>query len=66
MIEKLTITLEMIRRRDLAAIAALVRAHHHQLRGYVAAICADVGVVDDVAQEVFVRALERLDSVADL
>jgi RNA polymerase sigma-70 factor, ECF subfamily len=60
------VTLAQIRQRDSLAIAALVRQHHRQLRGYVIAICADIGAADDLSQEVFVRALQRLDRVADL
>lgn len=59
------VTLDKIHRRDPEAIAELVRLHQRQLRGYVAALSADVGVVDDLAQEVFVRALRRLDCVVD-
>src|SRR5262245_56167861 len=61
-----TVTLEQIRERNPEAIAELVRRHHRQLRGYVAAISVDPGAVDDLSQEVFVRALQRLDRVADL
>jgi RNA polymerase sigma-70 factor, ECF subfamily len=66
MADALTLTLEKIKRRDEDAIAELVRTHHRQLRGYVAAISADLGAVDDISQDVFLRALERLDRVADL
>ncbi|HYG77010.1 MAG TPA: sigma-70 family RNA polymerase sigma factor [Planctomycetota bacterium] len=62
----LIVTLESIRRRDPSAIAELVKQHHRQLRGYVAAISADLSSVDDISQEVFLRALERLDHVSDL
>jgi RNA polymerase sigma-70 factor, ECF subfamily len=58
--------LERIRKRDPQAVADLVHEHHLQLRGYVAALCADVYAIDDLAQEVFVRALQNLDNVADL
>ena|ERR1043165_3276925 len=58
--------LERIRKRDPQAVADLVLQHHLQLRAYVAALCADVSTIDDLAQEVFVRALQKLDSVADL
>jgi len=57
------VTPEAVRRRDPQAIAALVRPHHRALRGYVAALSADLAAVDDLTQEVFVRALERLDRV---
>jgi RNA polymerase sigma-70 factor (ECF subfamily) len=61
-----SVTLAQIQQRDPEAVAELVRRHHRQLRGYVAALCADVGAVDDLSQEVFVRALQRLDRIADL
>ena len=66
MIENLQVTLEKIRRRDEAAVAALVAAHHLNLRGYVAAISTNVESVDDMAQEVFLRALQRLDRIENL
>jgi RNA polymerase sigma-70 factor (ECF subfamily) len=59
-------TLARICRRDPRAVADLVHEHHLPLRGYVAALCADVYAIDDLAQEVFVRALQKLDNVADL
>jgi len=66
MAESLQVTLEKIRRRDEAAIAELVTAHHHSLRGYVAALSASIDSIDDLAQEVFLRALQRLDRVENL
>jgi RNA polymerase sigma-70 factor, ECF subfamily len=63
---ELDVTLEKIRRHDDDAIAELVRSHHRQLRGYVAALSADVNAIDDISQEVFLRALERLDRITDL
>jgi RNA polymerase sigma-70 factor, ECF subfamily len=66
MSERPAVTLELIRQRDPEAVAELVRHHHRQLRGYVAALCVDVNAVDDLSQEVFVRALQHLDRVADL
>jgi RNA polymerase sigma-70 factor (ECF subfamily) len=65
MADALTV-LEKIKRRDEEAIAELVRSHHRQVRGYVAAISADISAVDDISQDVFLRALERLDRVSDL
>ncbi len=60
------VTLERIRNRDPEAIGALVKAHHRRLRGYVAALSMDLDAVDDLAQEAFLRTLERLDRVEDL
>ena len=50
---------------DRPAIAALVRSSHRQLRAFVASLLLDPNDVDDVAQEVFLRALERLDKVSE-
>jgi RNA polymerase sigma-70 factor (ECF subfamily) len=59
--------LEAIRRREPSAVAALVSAHQRRLRGFVAVLCShDLQAVDDLAQEVFLRALRRLDRVTDL
>jgi len=44
----------------------LVRRHQRQLRAYVAAICADLGAVDDLAQEVFLRAFQAIDRLASV
>jgi RNA polymerase sigma-70 factor (ECF subfamily) len=46
--------------RDPEAVEALVRTHHRSLRGYVAALCHDSAAVDDLSQEVFVRALRMI------
>jgi RNA polymerase sigma-70 factor (ECF subfamily) len=66
MADSLQETLEKIRRRDETAIAELVAAHHRGLRGYVAALSASVDAIDDLSQEVFLRALQRLDRIQDL
>lgn len=66
MTDSLNITLDQIRRRDEGAIEALIAAHHQNLRGYIAAISTNVEAVDDVAQEVFLRAIQRLDRVESL
>jgi DNA-directed RNA polymerase specialized sigma24 family protein len=55
------ITLDACRRREPEALAELVRRHQRQLRAYVAAICADLEAVDDLAQEVFLRAFQAID-----
>lgn len=66
MLESPALALEALRRRDPEVVAELVRAHHRALRGYVAALSADLEAVDDLSQEVFLRALQRLDRVRDL
>lgn len=60
------ITLDACRGRQPEALAELVRRHQRQLRAYVAAICADLGAVDDLAQEVFLRAFQAIDRLADV
>jgi RNA polymerase sigma-70 factor, ECF subfamily len=66
MSKNLDVTLEKIRQRDDAAISQLVSTHHQNLRGFVAALYADIDAVDDIAQEVFLRAIQRLDRVENL
>jgi RNA polymerase sigma-70 factor (ECF subfamily) len=67
MAENTEFTLNAIRRREPSAVAALVQAHQRRLRGFVAVLCShDLQAVDDVAQEVFLRALRLLDRVTDL
>ena len=51
---------------DRKAVSALVRACHRPLRAFVATMLLGSQDVDDVAQEVFLRALERLDRVTDV
>jgi RNA polymerase sigma-70 factor (ECF subfamily) len=59
-------TLDACRRREREALAELVRRHQRQLRAYVAAICADLGAVDDLAQEVFLRAFQAIERLTDV
>jgi len=60
------VSLDALRRRAPDAVTALVRLHHRALRGFVAMLCPDLDAVDDLAQEVFLRALQRLDRLHDL
>jgi len=60
------ITLDACRRREPEALAELVRRHQRQLRAYVGTICADLGAVDDLAQEVFLRAFQAIDRLAEV
>ena len=57
--------LEAAKSGDRHAISALVRTWHRPLRAFVAAMLLGSQDTDDVAQEVFLRALERLDRVTD-
>lgn len=54
---------ESARSGDRHAIAVLVRSSHRPLRAFVASLLLDTNDVDDVSQEVFLRALERLGKV---
>lgn len=54
---------DFARRGDRSAIALLVRSCHRSLRAFVASLLLDINDVDDVSQEVFLRALERLNKV---
>jgi RNA polymerase sigma-70 factor (ECF subfamily) len=60
------VALDACRRREPEALAELVRRHQRQLRAYVAAISADLGAVDDLAQEVFLRAFQAIERLSDV
>ena len=47
----------------LPAQNQLIESHQRMLRGFVAVLCSDLSVSDDLAQEVFLRTLRRLDRV---
>ncbi len=49
----------------LPAQNQLVESYQRMLRGFVATLCADLSVSDDLAQEVFLRGLRLLDRVED-
>jgi RNA polymerase sigma-70 factor (ECF subfamily) len=59
------VVFDAARSGDRDAIAALVRDWHRPIRAFVGALLLGSQDVDDVAQEVFLRALERLDRVTD-
>ncbi len=48
---------------DLQAQTAFVRLYQGEVRAFVAMLTADLAAVDDLAQETFLRALDRLDRV---
>ena len=50
---------------DLQAQTALVRFYQGQVRSFVSMLTADLSAVDDLAQETFLRVLDRLDRVRD-
>jgi RNA polymerase sigma-70 factor (ECF subfamily) len=60
------VTLDRIRKRDPAMLESLVGRHQRRLRGFIAILGLDTAAVDDVAQEVFLRAFRCLDRVEDL
>jgi RNA polymerase sigma-70 factor (ECF subfamily) len=49
----------------LPAQSQLVESHQRMLRGFVAVLCADLSVSDDLAQEAFLRGLRLLNRVED-
>lgn len=49
----------------LPAQGQLVESHQRMLRGFVAVLCADLSVSDDLAQETFLRGLRLLNRVED-
>ncbi len=53
----------LARQGNLEAQSQLVEFHQQMLRSFVAALNADPNSSDDLAQEVFIRALHRLDRV---
>lgn len=53
----------LARQGNLLAQSQLVEFHQQMLRSFVAALNADPNSSDDLAQEVFIRALHRLDRV---
>lgn len=50
--------------RDQAAFAELVRRHQSRLRGWLRQLTRSAAAADDVAQETFIRAWERLHTFA--
>jgi len=63
---EIALTLEAVRARRPEALATLVGLHQRRLRGFVAVLWPDLGAVDDLAQEVFLRALRLVDRIEDL
>ncbi len=50
---------------ETASLSITAPDNQRMVQSYVAALCRDPGAVDDLAQEVFVRALERIDRLHD-
>jgi RNA polymerase sigma-70 factor (ECF subfamily) len=48
--------------RDSGSFGVLVSRHQSRVRGYLRHLCGDYSVADDLAQETFIRAWDRLTS----
>jgi RNA polymerase sigma-70 factor (ECF subfamily) len=57
--------LERARRGEVDAFAELVRAHHPSVRVFLASHLRDAGAIDDLVQDVFLRAFDRLGTLRD-
>jgi RNA polymerase sigma-70 factor (ECF subfamily) len=57
--------LERARRGEVDAFAELVRAHHPSVRVLLASHLRDAGAIDDLVQDVFLRAFDRLSTLRD-
>ena len=57
--------LERARRGEVDAFAELVRAHHPAVRVFLASHLRDAGAIDDLVQDVFLRAFDRLSTLRD-
>jgi RNA polymerase sigma-70 factor (ECF subfamily) len=57
--------LERARRGEVDAFADLVRAHHPAVRVFLASQLRDHGAMDDLVQDVFLRAFDRLSTLRD-
>jgi RNA polymerase sigma-70 factor, ECF subfamily len=57
--------LERVRLGDIEAFSQLVRLHHPGVRVFIGAQVRDPSVLDDLVQDVFLRALQGLDTLRD-
>src|SRR5688572_9187586 len=57
--------LERARRGEVDAFADLVRAHHPAVRVFLASHLRDAGAIDDLVQDVFLRAFDRLNTMRE-
>src|SRR5687768_12759678 len=57
--------LERARRGEVDAFSELVRAHHPAVRVFLASHLRDASVIDDLVQDVFLRAFDRLQTLRD-
>ena len=57
--------LERARGGDVDAFAALVRQHHAGIRVFIGAHVRDAAILDDLVQDVFLRALQGLGTLRD-
>ncbi|WP_009962824.1 sigma-70 family RNA polymerase sigma factor [Verrucomicrobium spinosum] len=56
-------TLQRAQAGELKAQAAFVQFYQREVRAFVSMLTADLASVDDLAQETFLRALDRLDRI---
>jgi len=57
--------LERARRGEVEAFAELVRTYHPTVRVFLAGHLRDPGAIDDLVQDVFLRAFDRLETLRD-
>lgn len=57
--------LDRARRGEVDAFAELVRAHHPSVRVFLSAQLRDPSAIDDLVQDVFLRAFDRLNTLRD-
>jgi RNA polymerase sigma-70 factor, ECF subfamily len=57
--------LERARRGEVDAFSDLVRAHHPAVRVFLSSHLRDTGAIDDLVQDVFLRAFDRLGTLRD-
>lgn len=50
--------------QDMAAFGELIRRHQSQVRNYLRKLCGDFSVADDLAQECFMHAWDKLHTFA--
>jgi RNA polymerase sigma-70 factor (ECF subfamily) len=54
-----------LRRRDRDACRELIERHHHRVYGYLRRLGADASLAEDLTQECYARAWQRIDSLRE-